>query len=107
MDLRPAFGHRLRTLRVKKNLSQEQLAERAALHWTYISGIERGQRSPTLNILGRLAHALGLPLSRLVRGLADSDGPVPAPSTRQASPAIRAAAQRAPRPRHPRGGSIR
>ena len=88
---------------MKKDLSQEQLAERAALHWTYISGIERGQRSPTLNILGRLAHALG----RLVRGLADSDGPVPAPSTRQASPAIRAAARRAPRPRHPRGGSIR
>ena len=38
--------------RLAKGLSQEQLAEQAELHWTYISGIERGQRSPTLNTLG-------------------------------------------------------
>ena len=75
MDLRPAFGRRLRTLRVKKGLSQEQLAERAELHWTYISGIERGRRSPTLNILGRLARALDRPLNQLTRGLVDNDAP--------------------------------
>ena len=75
MDLRPAFGRRLRVLRVKRGFSQEQLAERAEVHWTYVSGIERGRRSPTLNVLGRLAYALDLPVSTLVRGLTDHDAP--------------------------------
>lgn len=74
MDLRRAFGDRLRELRMDRKLTQEQLAERAELHWTYISGIERGTRSPTLNILGRLAKALRTPLSTLVEGLRDSSG---------------------------------
>jgi transcriptional regulator with XRE-family HTH domain len=51
-------------------LSQERLAARADLHWTYVSGIERGVRNPGLNILVRLAKALELPLSDLVSGLA-------------------------------------
>lgn len=40
------------------DLTQEQLAERADLHWTYVSGVERGVRNPGLNIIGRLAKAL-------------------------------------------------
>jgi transcriptional regulator with XRE-family HTH domain len=68
-DLRPAFGRRVRALRQKRGLSQEQLAERADLHWTYISGIERGRRNPGLNILGRLACALDVPLPKLVSNL--------------------------------------
>jgi transcriptional regulator with XRE-family HTH domain len=68
-DLRPAFGRRVRALRARRGLSQEKLAERAQLHWTYISGIERGKRNPGLNILGRLSGALEVPLSRLVGGL--------------------------------------
>ena len=83
MDLRRAFGYRLRTRRLAKGLSQEQLAEQAELHWTYISGIERGRRSPTLNTLGRLARALNLPVSRLVSGLADSDAPPSAPTPKR------------------------
>ena len=42
------------------HFSQEQLAARADLHWTYISGIERGIRNPGLNIPVRLAKALEL-----------------------------------------------
>jgi len=65
-DLRPAFGRRVRALRERRGLSQEQLAERAGLHWTYVSGIERGTRNPGLNTLGRLSRALDVPLSRLL-----------------------------------------
>ena len=68
-DLRPAFGHRIRALREKLHLSQEQVAERADLHWTYISGIERGRRNPGLNTMGGLAEALGVSLSALVLDL--------------------------------------
>lgn len=74
MDLRSAFGKRVRALRTEKGLSQEQLAERADVHWTYISGIERGQRSPTLNVLGRLATALQTPLPDLVSDISSNPG---------------------------------
>lgn len=68
-DLRAALGQRVRELRQRLRLSQEQLAERADLHWTYISGIERGQRNPGLNILARLARALKVSLPTLVTDL--------------------------------------
>lgn len=68
-DLRPALGRRVRTLREKRGISQEQLAESAQLHWTYVSGIERGLRNPGLNTLGRLADALGVSLSKLLSDL--------------------------------------
>jgi len=72
-DLRTAFGARLRRLRAERGLSQEQLAERADTHWTYISGIERGVRNPGLNMLGRLATALDFSLSDLVADLRADD----------------------------------
>ena len=68
-DLRAALGQRVRDLRVQRSLSQEQLAERADLHWTYISGIERGRRNPGLNTLRRLAQALKVSLPVLVTNL--------------------------------------
>jgi transcriptional regulator with XRE-family HTH domain len=46
-------------------LSQEQLAERAGLDRTYVSGVERGRRNPTLDVLQRLANALGSDLDVL------------------------------------------
>jgi transcriptional regulator with XRE-family HTH domain len=48
-------------------LSQEALAEAAELHWTYISGVERGVRSPTLNVIGRIAKGLGVEPVELFR----------------------------------------
>ena len=55
------FGRRVRELRQKAKLSQEKLADRAGLHWTYLGGIERGTRNPSLVNIGKLAHALGVP----------------------------------------------
>lgn len=60
------FGEKVRELRETKGLSQEELASRAQLHRTYVGGIERGERNPTLLILLRLASALEVPPSRLV-----------------------------------------
>ena len=62
----------MRHLRDARGWSQEQLAERASMHWTYISGIERGRRNPGLNALGQLAHALGVGLVDLVTDIEPS-----------------------------------
>ena len=64
-DIRNKFGKRLRELRGVKGYSQEQLAEMATLHWTYIGGIERGERNPTLINLEKLARALDISLPEL------------------------------------------
>ena len=68
-DLRAALGQRVRDLRERLDWSQERLAERADLDWTYISGIERGRRNPGLNTLNRLARALGVTLPGLLSEL--------------------------------------
>jgi len=52
------FGERLRTLRQERGWSQEELAARSKHHWTYIGGIERGERNPTLLVIVSLAVAL-------------------------------------------------
>ena len=54
------LGMNVRRLREAKEWSQEDLAEKADLHRTYVSGIERGVRNPTLTILFKLAGALGV-----------------------------------------------
>ncbi|MCH8992237.1 MAG: helix-turn-helix transcriptional regulator [Acidobacteria bacterium] len=59
-DLRVAFGRRVRELRKKLGFSQEELAHRAGLHYTYVGGIERGERNPALVNIGKIAAALGV-----------------------------------------------
>lgn len=63
-------GARIRELRKKKNWSQEELAERAGCHWTYIGGLERGERNATIKVLSNVARALG----RSVGDLFSRDG---------------------------------
>lgn len=59
------FGDRVRELRLAKGLSQEELAHRAGIHWTYLSGIERGIRNPALKNIAKIADALAVSLSEL------------------------------------------
>lgn len=65
-DVRVRFGERLRELRSKKGISQEELAERAGLHRTYVSSVERGERNISLVNIEHLARALGVTLAELM-----------------------------------------
>ena len=65
LDLRVAFGRRVRDLRQQLELSQEELAERARLHRNYVGGIERGERNVGLVNVGKLAAALKVSVAEL------------------------------------------
>lgn len=58
MDILKVFGTNLRKYREDKNISQEKFAEMAGLHRTYISDIERFQRSISLGNVQKIADAL-------------------------------------------------
>jgi transcriptional regulator with XRE-family HTH domain len=61
-------GKNIRRLRVQKGLTQEELAFEAEIDLTYVGGIERGRRNPSLMVLVRIAKALGVQLPRLLEG---------------------------------------
>lgn len=61
------FGERVRELRQAKGLSQEELAFKTGVHRTYLGGIERGERNPSLKNISAIAKALGVTLSELFR----------------------------------------
>ncbi|MDP3632508.1 helix-turn-helix domain-containing protein [Phenylobacterium sp.] len=60
MDWRAIVGRKVRRLRLARGLTQEQLAFEAQLDLTYVGGIERGRRNPSLLVLVRLAGSLGV-----------------------------------------------
>ena len=62
-----AFGEAVRAERERRGLSQEGLGFEAELDRTYVSGIERGVRNPTVVTIRRIAAALGVAPSRLLR----------------------------------------
>ena len=62
-----AFGAAVREVRVQLGLSQEALGFRCGLDRTYVSGIERGVRNPTVRIIYRLARGLETTGSELLR----------------------------------------
>ena len=64
-----AFGANIRKLRAKKNLTQRELAKRSGLDVTYISGIERGVRNPSLKSLETLAMGLGCSIAETFKDL--------------------------------------
>lgn len=67
MNLRAVVGQNIRRERERLGIPQDELAHRADIHVTYLSGVENGRRNITLNVLERLALALGLSESELVR----------------------------------------
>jgi transcriptional regulator with XRE-family HTH domain len=65
--LTEAFGRVIRNARQGAGLSQERLAFCAGVHPTYISQLERGMKSPSLEVVGSLAKALRLKPHMLVK----------------------------------------
>ena len=59
------FGHRIALLRQQKGLSQEKFAEICDMHRTYIGAIERGEKSPTLTTIEKIAIGLDIEISEL------------------------------------------
>ena len=59
-DILKAFARKVRTLRLDRGWSQEELARRADLHRTYIGAIERNERNVSLVNVERIAKALGV-----------------------------------------------
>jgi len=64
--LQIAFGKIVRSLRLEKKLSQEELAALSDLHFTYVSSVERGERNISIENIARLAKALGCQLKDLM-----------------------------------------
>lgn len=62
------FGDSVRAHRQAASLTQEKLAEASGLHVTYIGGIERGERNPSLLNIGKIADALDVTLEELFSG---------------------------------------
>jgi transcriptional regulator with XRE-family HTH domain len=60
MNMRKLVGRNFGRLRAAAHLTQEQVAERANLSQQYVSGLERGQRNPTIETVYALAQALGV-----------------------------------------------
>lgn len=65
-DWRAVVGRNVRRLREGRGMTQEQLAFEARIDVTYVGGIERGRRNPSLMVMARLAEALGAELKELL-----------------------------------------
>lgn len=58
MSIQRVFGQNVRLIREKEGWTQDRLSEETGLHRTYISGVERGVRNPTIEIVQKIAKAL-------------------------------------------------
>jgi transcriptional regulator with XRE-family HTH domain len=66
MDVQRRIAVNVKRARKERGLSQEELADRAGVHRTYVSQIERGVKNATFVSLDKIAQALGTPLAELV-----------------------------------------
>jgi transcriptional regulator with XRE-family HTH domain len=67
MSIQETFGLNVKRIREQKGWSQDLLSEKSLLHRTYISGIERGIRNPTIEIVAQLSNALNVSISELFK----------------------------------------
>lgn len=74
-DIRVRFGRAVRKRRQELCLSQEELADRAGIHRTYVGDVERGERNIALQNIEKLATALGIMISTLMREYGVEDSP--------------------------------
>jgi len=74
--LNKSFGKVLRRLREEKGFSQEAFGFEAKLHRTYVSQLERGLKSPSLNILSRICKALSITMSEFIMLVEREEGQV-------------------------------
>ncbi len=65
-DIKKKFGEKVRYYRMKKGLTQWELADKADLHYTYVGSIERGEKNITLKNINRIADALNTKITDLL-----------------------------------------
>jgi transcriptional regulator with XRE-family HTH domain len=65
-DWRAVLAKNVGRLRRQRGLTQEELAFQAKIDLTYLGGIERGKRNPSLLVMARIAKALSVPLPKLL-----------------------------------------
>jgi transcriptional regulator with XRE-family HTH domain len=70
-DVQERFGYAVKARREELGLTQEELAERAGIHRTYLSDVERGARNLSLVNIERLAAALALTMAELFRAVGE------------------------------------
>ncbi|HKZ13109.1 MAG TPA: helix-turn-helix transcriptional regulator [Solirubrobacterales bacterium] len=61
------FGRVVRQIRLEREMNLQALAKASGLHWTYLSGIERGHRNPSLRVVAAIAGSFELSTAELVR----------------------------------------
>ncbi|WP_236347633.1 helix-turn-helix domain-containing protein [Paenibacillus plantiphilus] len=69
-------GGKVRELRKERGLSQEELGERAGFHFSYVGGLERGERNVSLENLAKVAETLGVDIGELFGYVRDYDKPL-------------------------------
>ena len=60
------FGKRVKLLRLRGRLSQEDFADQAGIDSSYLGKVERGERNPSLGVIARIAKAFGITLAELL-----------------------------------------
>ena len=66
VDINKQVGARIREWRTRRGLTQEELAHRSELDYSYVNQIENGKRNPSLRAIDRLARALGVTANDLI-----------------------------------------
>lgn len=73
MNLKKLIGARIKNIRLKKGMTQEQLSEKMGINPKYLSSIERGKENPTLNTIINLSQSLGINIDEIFTSLQIED----------------------------------